>query len=241
MSVMGLFFVLIASIALWWLVRQGVLQSSFAEEGEIADFPGAELLPRPPAAKVGLGVFLAVAGCLFSLLSAAFFMRMDAPDWQAPQPPGILWFNTAVLIASSFALHVAQNAARRREIDCVQIESLKTWLIIAGGCALVFLLGQLWAWRELAAQGLFASTNPANAFFYLLTGTHALHLVGGLAALSRTIGKAFGGRENSAALAMSVELCAIYWHFLLFVWLVLFAMLAGWADNFGVICRRLLS
>ncbi len=68
MSVMGLFFVLIASVAVWWLARQGVLRSPWLEEGEIADFPGAELLPRPPAAKVGLGVFLAVAGCLFSLL-----------------------------------------------------------------------------------------------------------------------------------------------------------------------------
>jgi len=235
MSVMGLFFILIASIALWWLARQGVLRSSFAEEGEIADFPGAELLSRPPAAKVGLGVFLAVAGCLFSLLCAAFFMRMDAPDWQAPPIPGILWFNTAVLIASSLALDLARRAADRRETDDV-----KSWLLVGGGCALLFLLGQLWAWRELAAQGLYASSNPANAFFYLLTGTHALHLVGGLAALARTARAAWGG-HGGAELAASVELCAIYWHFLLFVWLLLFAMLAGWADNFGVICRRLLS
>jgi cytochrome c oxidase subunit 3 len=235
MSVMGLFFVLIASIALWWLIKQGVLRSSFAEEGEIVDFPGAELLPRPPAAKVGLGIFLAVAGCLFSLLCAAFFMRMDAPDWQAPPVPGILWFNTAVLIASSLALHLAERAAGQRETDGV-----KTWLLVGGGCAMLFLLGQLWAWRELAARGLYASSNPANAFFYLLTGTHALHLVGGLAALARTAHKAWSGRDI-AGLASSLELCAIYWHFLLFVWLLLFAMLAGWADSFGVICRRLLS
>jgi cytochrome c oxidase subunit 3 len=235
MSVMGLFFVLIASIALGWLARQGVLRPSFAEEGEIADFPGAKLEPRPPAAKVGLGIFLAVAGCLFSLLCAAFFMRMDAPDWRAPPIPGILWFNTAVLIASSLALHLARRAADRRETD-----DLKGWLLVGGGCALLFLLGQLWAWRELAAQGLYASSNPANAFFYLLTATHALHLIGGLAALARTARAAWSGRDN-ADLAVSVELCAIYWHFLLFVWLLLFAMLAGWADNFGVICRRLLS
>ena len=184
---------------------------------------------------MGLGVFLAVAGCLFSLLCAAFFMRMDAPDWQAPPIPGILWFNTAVLIASSLALDLARRAADRRETDDV-----KSWLLVGGGCALLFLLGQLWAWRELAAQGLYASSNPANAFFYLLTGTHALHLVGGLAALARTARAAWSGR-GGAELAASVELCAIYWHFLLFVWLLLFAMLAGWADNFGVICRRLLS
>jgi cytochrome c oxidase subunit 3 len=235
MSVMGLFFILIASIALWWLVKQGVLRSSFAEEGEIADFAGAELLPRPPAAKVGLGLFLAVAGCLFSLLCAAFFMRMDAPDWVSPPLPKILWFNTAVLIASGVALHFAQRAAHERET-----ERLQSFLLVGGGCALLFLFGQLWAWRELAAEGLYASSNPANAFFYLLTGIHALHLIGGLVALGRTARAAWSGQDD-AGLATSVELCAIYWHFLLFIWLLLFAMLAGWGDNFGVICRRLLS
>jgi len=198
-------------------------------------FPRRGAFAAPARGEVGLGVFLAVAGCLFSLLCAAFFMRMDAPDWQAPPIPGILWFNTAVLIVSSLALDLARRAADRRETD-----DIKSWLLVGGGCALLFLLGQLWAWRELAAQGLYASSNPANAFFYLLTGTHALHLVGGLAALARTARAAWSGR-GGAELAASVELCAIYWHFLLFVWLLLFAMLAGWADNFGVICRRLLS
>ena len=84
MSVMGLFFILIASTALWWLARQGVLRSSFAEEGEIADFPGAKLLPRPPAAKVGLGVFSPSPAACSRCCARRFFMRMDAPDWQAP-------------------------------------------------------------------------------------------------------------------------------------------------------------
>ena len=192
MSVMGLFFVLIASIALWWLARQGVLRSSFAEEGEIADFPGAELLPRPPAAKVGLGVFLAVAGCLFSLLCAAFFMRMDAPDWQAPPIP-------ADFVVQHGGLDREQpRAAIWRDAPPIGAKptTLKSWLLVGGGCALLFLLGQLWAWRELAAQGLYASSNPANAFFYLLTGAHALHLVGGLAALARTARAAWSGRDK---------------------------------------------
>lgn len=236
MSVMGIFFILIASIAVLWLARQGIMQSPWLEEGEITEFGGSRALSPPPAAKVGLGVFLAVAGCLFSLLTAAYFMRMDAPDWQAPPTPGILWFNTGVLIASSAALQLASFAARRDDI-----ERLRVALFAGGACALAFLIGQIWAWRELVAEGFFASANPANAFFYLLTGAHALHLVGGLVALARTAERAWGDARRREGLATSVELCAIYWHFLLLLWLLLFAMLAGWADNLGVICRRLLS
>lgn len=236
MSVMGLFFIFIASVAVLWLARQGVMQSPWLEEGEVAQYPRAGGVAPPPAAKVGLAVFLAVAGCLFSLLTAAYFMRADAPDWQTPPMPGVLWFNTALLAASSVALQMALNAARRADIARV-----KTALAVGAAAAGLFLIGQLWAWRELLALGFFASSNAANAFFYLLTGAHALHLIGGLVALARTIDKIRSAARMTAALTTSVELCAIYWHFLLFVWLLMFAMLIGWADSFGVICRRLLS
>jgi len=235
MSVMGLFFLLIASIALLWLARQGVTQSPWLEEGEDVGGARSVSVAPPPAAKVGLGVFLAVVGCLFSLLVAAYFMRMAAPDWQAPPLPKILWLNTAVLGASSVALQAALYAARRGETERLRV------LLLAGGVsASLFLAGQLWAWREMVALGFYVASNPADAFFYLLTGAHALHLAGGLVALARTSGKAWEGVE-SARLAESVELCALYWHFLLFVWLLLLALLAGGMDGFGAICRRLLS
>lgn len=236
MSVMGLFFIFIFSLALLWLARQGVFESHWLEEGEVAHYRGATGAEPPPAAKVGLAVFLAVAGCLFSLLAAAFFMRGDAPDWQMPPIPGVLWFNTGVLAASSVALQLALVAARRAEI-----ERVKTALLVGAATAGLFLIGQVWAWRELLELQFFASSNAANAFFYLLTGAHALHLVGGLVALARTTDRVRGAGRVTRELTTSVELCAIYWHFLLFVWLLMFAMLIGWADGFGVICRRLLS
>jgi len=120
-------------------------------------------------------------------------------------------------------------------------EGLKLWLGASGVFSLAFLLGQLCAWRELVDAGLYASSNPANAFFFLLTGAHGLHLIGGLVALGRTFRGAWDDRRNTALLASSVELCAIYWHFLLFVWLLLFAMLTGRAEALGAICRRILG
>jgi cytochrome c oxidase subunit 3 len=236
-SVVGLYFVLIASVAVAWLARQGVFRSNWLEEGELAG-GGAVATgsgPRIPAAKVGLAVFLVVAGFVFSLLAASFFIRMESPDWQAPPLPGVLWFNTAALLASSAGLQLAVYAARRHDI-----ERLRTLLLAGAVFAGVFFLGQLWAWRDLVASGYFASSNPANAFFYLMTGVHAAHLLGGLVALARTCGKAFAPSQPET-LATSVELCAVYWHFLLFVWLLLFVILAGGADGLGALCRRILS
>jgi cytochrome c oxidase subunit 3 len=236
MSVMGLFFIAIFSFAIVWLARQGVFASHWLEEGEVPQYRRLAGAEPPPATKVALAIFLAIAGCLFSLLTAAFYMRGDAPDWQMPPIPSVLWLNTAILAASSVALQLALIAARRAEF-----ERLKTTLLIGAATAGLFIIGQIWAWRELLELRFFASSNAANAFFYLLTGAHAAHLVGGLVALARTTDKVRGAGRVTRELTTSVELCAIYWHFLLFVWLLMFAMLIGWADGLGVVCRRLLS
>ncbi|TIT12308.1 MAG: cytochrome-c oxidase, partial [Mesorhizobium sp.] len=94
--------------------------------------------------------------------------------------------------------------------------------------------------RELTADGYLLTANPANSFFYLITGMHGLHILGGLVGLSRTTAGAWNGARPER-LRLSVELCAMYWHFLLFVWLAIFALLAGWAATFIEICRQLLT
>ena len=104
------------------------------------------------------------------------------------------------------------------------MDQVRGGLFVAGGFALAFLAGQLLAWQQLFELGYFAAANPANAFFYLITALHAVHLAGGLVAWSRTTAKVVGGTEMDKVRA-SVALCAIYWHFLLVVWLVMFGLL----------------
>ncbi len=97
--------------------------------------------------------------------------------------------------------------------------------LIAGGVFTIsFLAGQLWAWQQLNASGYFLTANPANAFFYLLTALHGLHLLGGLLVWGRATGKVLRG-AGVGDVRLSVELCTVYWHYLLLVWLVLFALL----------------
>jgi cytochrome c oxidase subunit 3 len=233
-SAIVLFMAVIAVIVGWWLSQQRLTAKPWLEEGPIGDFPGTDAMTWP-AAKIGLGVFLAVASALFVLFISAYSMRMTMVDWRALPVPRLLWFNTGVLVLSSVALQWAHVAARRQDIDGVIVG-----LLAGGASAVTFLVGQLLAWRQLSVAGYFVASNPANSFFYLMTAVHGLHLTGGLVALGRTTAKVWRGAE-AAEVNLSVELCAIYWHFLLLVWLVLLGLLTGWTDNFVDICRQLLS
>jgi cytochrome c oxidase subunit III len=234
MSAIILFMAGIAAIAGWWLSQQGLTAKPWLEEGLIADFREESTSSLPPA-KIGLGVFLAVVGSLFALFISAYSMRMTMVDWRALPVPRLLWFNTGVLVLSSVALHWAYLAARRNDIDGVIVG-----LCAGGASAVTFLVGQLLAWRQLSVAGYFVASNPANSFFYLITAAHGLHLMGGLVALGRTTAKVWRGVEM-VEVRLSVELCAIYWHFLLLVWLVLLGLLTGWTDDFVEICRQLLT
>jgi cytochrome c oxidase subunit 3 len=233
-SAIVLFMAVIAVIAGWWLSQQRLTAKPWLEEGSVDRFPGTEAMTWP-AAKIGLGVFLAVAGSLFALFVSAYSMRMGMVDWRTLPVPSLLWFNTGVLVVSSVALQWAYVAARRDDMENVFIG-----LCAGGTSAIAFLVGQLLAWQQLRSAGYFVASNPANSFFYMITAAHGLHLIGGLVALGRTTAKAWRGVEM-VQMRLSVELCTIYWHFLLLVWLVLLGLLTGWTDDFIDICRRLLT
>jgi cytochrome c oxidase subunit III len=213
-----LFLAAIACIAGWWLSQQRLTAKPWLEQGVIGDPPDSGA-PSLPAAKIGLGVLFAVIGCLFTLLISAYCMRMGMQDWRTMPVPKLLWLNTGVLILSSVALQQAHHSARRGQMGDVKIG-----LMAAGVTAVAFLAGQLMAWQQLAALGYGVARNPANAFFYLITGLHGLHLAGGLVALAVT-GATLWRDARVEPVRLSVDLCAMYWHFLLLVWFVLFGLL----------------
>lgn len=233
-----LFVAIIAAIIIWWLSRQRLFSKPWLEEGLAGEFPGTGA-SRLPAAKVGLGVFLAVVGSLFALFLSAYLIRMDTGDWRPLPVPTVLWFNTGLLILSSIALQWAQINARRDDLEGAQ-----TGLLAAGVLAVAFLAGQFVAWRQLDASGYYLASNPANTFFYVLTALHGLHLLGGIVALGRATVRAWRG-VAIAKLRMSIELCAVYWHFLLLIWLIVFGLLLLGADaslaNFIEFCTSVIK
>ena len=180
-----------------------------------------------PTEKIALGVFLAVVGALFALFASAYFMRME-------------FVGLAHDAASADRLAEHRHAGARAALRCNARSSPRGRVTAArsgsalatGGLATLGLLaGQLVAWRDLAAGGYLLAGNPANSFFYLLTGLHGLHILGGLVALARADARRPGAwrARCGATLRLRLELCATYWHFLLFVWLGLLVLFSGWA------------
>lgn len=171
------------------------------------------------AKQLALKVFLAVVAVLFFLLVTAYGSRMAFEDWRPTPQLRLLWANTLVLILSSVALQWARYSVRRGQMDAMRVG-----LLAAGAFTVVFLFGQILAWRQLGTMVYFDITNPAIGFFYLITGVHGLHLVGGLVAWGRTVARVWGDFD-AVKIRHGVELCVIYWHFLLLVWLLLFGLL----------------
>ena len=98
-------------------------------------------------------------------------------------------------------------------------------MLAAGFFALAFLAAQLAVWQQLNASGHYLSSSAAVAFFYVLTGLHGLHLLGGLSVWGKTTLRIWSGAATLPEVRLSVELCTVYWHFLLLVWLALFGLL----------------
>lgn len=209
--------VLMMAVFVGWLLRQSIAVHPWVEEA--GDQPVA-IPARLTAPRVGLVVFLAVVVSVFALTVSAYLMRKEmGADWQPVPLPGLLWVNTAALVLASLALQLAWRAAARG-----QPHRLRSALAAGGGLTLAFLIGQLLAWQRLEAAGYYLTANPANAFFYLLTALHGAHLMGGLVAWGRVLAR-LGGGADATRLRAGVELCALYWHFLLLVWALLFGLL----------------
>lgn len=236
MNVVLIFLALIGGVIIWWLAGQRLMSKPWLETGMELPATDRQELPSEPAVKIGLFVFLGVVGALFSLSVSAYFMRMASADWWATPVPRLLWANTAVLVLSSGALEWAKREARHD-----RMESLPLALAAAFSLAVLFLIGQIQAWRELVSAGYVLADNPANSFFYMLTGLHGLHILGGLVVLGRTTVRVFAADVPRDRLRLSVDLSAIYSHFMLAVWLLLFVLFAGWANDFIDLCRQLIS
>ncbi|SRR5258706_1647956 len=176
----------------------------------------------PPPSSTAIWVVLFAITMMFAAFTSAFIVRKASQDWQTFALPSILYFNTLLLIASSVTLEVA-----RRRIAAfmgglkTQLESPARWLYITLFLGLLFVAGQYVAWTQLRADGLYLATNPSSSFFYLLTATHALHVLGGLGGLIYVINKL----NKSVLRRNQLVATARYWHFMGGLWLYLLLLL----------------
>lgn len=183
---------------------------------------GGGAAPAIPPSAYFTGMWLALAAILmfFAALTSSFVVRRGlGGDWAGFALPRILWLTTAVLLTSSFTLERA-----RRELASGMAEAFRSWWHLTMGLGLAFLAGQFVAWRQLAAAGVYLASNPSSSFFYVLTGAHGIHLLGGLTALF-WVGLRRWPEEARASRQTAVHVTSIYWHFMDGLWVFLFLLL----------------
>jgi cytochrome c oxidase subunit 3 len=177
--------------------------------------------------RIGMWVALASILMLFTSLSSAYIVRAaSANDWQPLRLPRVLLLSTALILVSSLTLEFA-----RRKLKIGEQRAHKSLLVLTTLLGLGFLGSQLFAWKQLARQGIYISSNPHSSFFYLLTATHGLHLLGGLAGLGfLTLRSRFRSDDELAATKSQAQTDAVslYWHFMDVLWIYLFFLLFFW-------------
>jgi cytochrome c oxidase subunit 3 len=231
MNIWVAFGALIVGVIVWFFLVRRLSTRSWERHGSSvhSSHPSGDVgeVGVPPA-RIALWVFLAVITSLFGLFFSAYFIRMGhghgaghgISDWHSVSKPSILWFNTAMLILSSAAMQMARRAVRMTARARVS-----GYLFAGGAFAILFIGGQLVAWQQLRDAGYGLTSGPAGAFFYVLTGVHGLHLLGGLVVWLKTVVRMRRRAVELIEMRLSIELCTVYWHYLLLVWLAMFVLL----------------
>jgi cytochrome c oxidase subunit III len=198
-------------------------------------------------ARLGLAVGITPVIMLSVSFTSAYIVRQGLPtldvrtnqyvhDWLPVNLPWILLLiNTVILLVSSAAMEMARRQITR-QAALAGVESIPgvtlgeerrfPWLGITIVLGLAFLAGQWEAWQELAARGFYLATSASSSFVYLLTGMHAIHLVGGIFALL------YAGvtslpvlRRPVEARRIVVDIAGWYWHFMALLWIYIFALI----------------
>ncbi len=177
--------------------------------------------------RIGMWVALAAILMMFTALTSAYIVRAaSSNDWRPIAMPQILLLSTALIVASSGTLEVA-----RRKLKAAFEDSYNRWLMLTTGLGIAFVGSQLLAWRQLVRQGVYVASNPHSSFFYLLTATHGVHLLGGLVALIYLQLRTRRTERDEQALIKQhavADAVTLYWHFMDGLWIYLFLLLFFW-------------
>ena len=154
-------------------------------------------------------------------------------DWIPVKLPTLLFVNTIVLLVSSIGMELARRQTKLAAVAAtvkpateapISAEGKTPWLAMTIALGLLFLFGQWMAWKQLAASGFYVATTPSSSFVYLLTGAHAVHLMGGVLAL--LVAGLFALLHRSITTrSIVVDVTGWYWHFMAGLWVYIFALL----------------
>ncbi len=166
-----------------------------------------------------LWISIASIVMLFAGLTSGYIVRQAEGNWVIFDLPQLLYVSTGIILASSVTMFLAVRAVRNSRAQ-TGLFMLITTLIL--GCG--FAVTQYLSWQQLTAQGIHFVGNPSGSFFYVISGLHLAHLVGGLIFLIFAVIKVHL-KKYSPAQMTGLNNCANYWHFLDGLWIYLFLFL----------------
>ncbi|HYT19969.1 MAG TPA: heme-copper oxidase subunit III [Candidatus Polarisedimenticolia bacterium] len=173
--------------------------------------------PKRYSTAITIGI-VSILMFFMALASAFIVLRRGSDLWVTVHLPRILWANTCVLLASSFTLESA-----RKRLYLADASGFRKFWLMTTVLGFLFVTGQLVAWRQLVAQGVYIASNQASSFFYIFTGAHAVHLLGGVGALLFVGFRKF--EKAKISLPAAAEITSYYWHFMDGLWIFLLALL----------------
>ena len=203
-----------------------------------------QLEMRLRRARLGLGVGVLGIVMVFVSFTSAYIVRQGLPtldprtntlvhDWFPLPLPALLFFNTGLLLISSVTMELARRQVARsttptRAASIPNVfagrEGTILWLALTAVLGLSFLKGQWTVWREMEASGFYVASSPSSSFVYLLTGTHGVHLLGGIFALLAA-GATVLFRRRAESRVVVLDVTAWYWHFMTLLWVYILCLL----------------
>jgi cytochrome c oxidase subunit III len=172
--------------------------------------------------KFALWLFIVSVGMLFAAWTSAYIVKRGEPGWSSFELPSLFWINTGIVLLSSVTMIWAQRSAKNDNMEMTKVGISITALL-----GVAFLVGQFMGWQQMTEMGYYFTgmgSNTSSSFIYVLSGFHGLHIVGGLVFLMIVMIRTFMLKVNSKNM-VSIEMCAVYWHFLSLLWLYLFVFL----------------
>jgi cytochrome c oxidase subunit III len=177
----------------------------------------------PKPFRLSLWILIAAIFMMFAAMMASYISLSSGEQWPPIEVPRLLWLSTGLILASSLTFEAARRSLKAGN-DRVYVR----WLFVTLLLGLGFLASQVFAWRQLVSQGLYLATNNHSTFFYLLTGAHALHLLGGILGLNYLLlrtRRRRAGAEAEMRRRAGAGVVSVYWHFMDGLWLLLFLLL----------------
>ena len=190
--------------------------------GDDGDEGGKRRGPHMPSSRrYATAIVIAIVSIVMffmAMASAFIYTRTNSNRWVPLHLPWFIWVNTAILLLSSVTMELS-----RRRLALADLRKFRQLWFAATALGMLFLIGQLVAWRQFVLAGFYVSTNQASSFFYIFTGLHGLHLLGGICALLYVSFRKFEKAKVSRSVA--AEVASYYWHFMDGLWIFLLALL----------------